>query len=87
MVEKTYHVRVSSAHMPNGVKAPYQNVAVLRHRAGPTTDTPHAIRETTKWAVVWSRHSLHLGWKPRGNTAAELAVRYATALAEELENN
>lgn len=83
---RVYHVRVSVAAMPSGVKAPYQHVAVMRSEVGPTDTPPAAIRNTARWTIVaiWARR--HLGWRPRGNTAAEVAQRAAWGLADLLES-
>jgi len=81
---KTYHVRVSSASI-SGHPSPYLHVAVMRHREGPTEDHPYAIRNTKKWEVVMDWGRCHLGWKPKGNTAGQRAIREAEAYVAKLE--
>ena len=73
-----YFVLNKTAKMPRKIKAPYRKIAVVK------ADTcPHAIdARVCEIVKLWDHQ--HLGFRPQGNTAAELALREAEALAEQL---
>ena len=80
-----YIVMISSAHMPSKVKAPYRHVALVETDL-PAGHQPKMISSRARGVVriVEMRERQHLGFRPRGNTAAERAQRELAERAREL---
>lgn len=82
MVDR-FVVLTSSAHMPNSVRSAYRNVAVIETDG---INMPRRINKRDKAVVrivaLWERQ--HMGRNPRGNTAYEVALREAFAMAARL---
>ena len=78
-----FHVVISSAKMPAKVRVPYRHIAVIETRDG---YVPCRIDTRPKGVVAITRgwYSQHLGYSPKGGTAAELAIDEARALAATL---
>ena len=80
---KKYYVIVSSAKMPASVKAPYRRIAVIKGEDG---RQPMRIENTSKQKIIEKWDACHLGYRPKGNTAAQRAERDADAMARELNS-
>ena len=73
-----YYVLNKCAKMPVSVKARYRKIAVMRAEKPPKMISSRCGEIVEVWDCC------HLGHKPRGNTAAERALRAAQALADKL---
>ena len=70
-----YFVLNKCEKMPLKVRSPYRKIAVVEAETA-----PHAIDSRyCRIVSIWRRQ--HLGFNPRGNTAAQTAVRQAIAEA------
>ena len=86
MIIMPYVVKVSSAKMPMGVRAPYCRIAILE-----TTDgqVPRMISARARGVVriVRCAERCHLGFRPRGRTGAERTLAEFRAIAAALNSD
>ena len=81
LTSKPWYVLNNYAKMPNKVKVPYRNIAVVASKN--VTRHPNKIdSRCVHIARAW--YYCHLGYNPKGNTEAELALNAAYELMNKL---